>query len=369
VKCFLLLLCVAGLMWSGIAEGKTKIVFWHFFGEGNEGEGGAMKWFVDEFNRSQDEFEVEAVAKPWGDGLYEPLFVQVAAGMPPDVTLMHDWKLLEFASKSALHEISKVELDRIGLTSSDFFPGPWELGKADGRVYAIPIDVHPECVYYNHDLLAQSGVAEPVETFSEADIRAIGRKLNIDQNADGVLDLRGLATPAKSCDACMMAYWAGTLKQFGGSILDANGMPAFHSSAGLDALEIWVDLVADGSIQDDWWGEFEAGRAALTIGATGSIVRYSQLVNLGVAPFFRFGPELGVKGGAHMLSIPYNPNRSAATHEGAVQFIKFVSDKRSAWPVMWVCANRSPRAERCANCRCICASPTRSTTSCPIRAI
>lgn len=86
-------LCAAAVLLSTCVQAqaktgtRTEIVFWHFFGGGSENA--AMEWLVNAFNKSQDQYEVKTVIKPWGNGLYEPLLVQVATGIPPDPVNRH----------------------------------------------------------------------------------------------------------------------------------------------------------------------------------------------------------------------------------------------------------------------------------------
>lgn len=315
---------------SGTLFASTEIVFWHFFGIGDAGEPWVIQEWVDRFNASQNEYVVVPQNQPWGPGMYEKLVLATAADTVPDVIVVHDWAMPNLARIGVLAQLQDNQLSALGIDPSDFFPLAWDLGLVDGKIHAIPFDIHPDTVFYNRDILAEVGIAEPQDTFSLEDLREIGRKVNRDVNDDGILDRIGNAMPWVG--ATVQANWLATLKQFGGQLFDESGQVAFDSDAGYQALEAWVDLIRTEAFVDpgEGWRTFEEGRAATTVFASAGIGRFSPLVNLGVTPFYQIGPEKGAKAASHMLAIP-SGSRSDEQLMGALKFINFISENTLLW--------------------------------------
>ena len=103
--------------------------------------------------KEHPDIQVETVAVPWGDPYYEKLSVAVVANSAPDVALMHATKIAEFIEGEFLRELTPDELNAAGIYAEDYFPVPWQASTYDGKVYAVPFDIHPIGLYINRQLL------------------------------------------------------------------------------------------------------------------------------------------------------------------------------------------------------------------------
>jgi multiple sugar transport system substrate-binding protein len=90
-----------------------------------------------------------------------------------------------------------------GLTSPEFDPGdflagPWEIGKIDGRLVAVPFSPQTHLLYYRKDLFQKYGV-KPPETLEEMEQAA--KRVREGALADGQKDLYGVVFRGKKAEA------------------------------------------------------------------------------------------------------------------------------------------------------------------------
>lgn len=62
------------------ADGKVKITMWHGF---SEADGKTLESIVDDFNKSQDKYEIDAQLQPWST-IGETMVTKVTTGDGPD---------------------------------------------------------------------------------------------------------------------------------------------------------------------------------------------------------------------------------------------------------------------------------------------
>ncbi len=190
-------------------------------------------------------FPVEWVELPYTT-LYEKL-VQVGSskGSDFDLYMMDDPWVPQFAGGGFLMNMTKM----------GYTPGPgfiektldlgWWPPKTGPRVPGIGADVQPELYvlpiigdcqifFYRKDLLEEAGIAPP-ETWD--DIIQIGEKLAKPEQGLYLLAARGVRGNP------VVTEWFPYLYSHGGEIFDEKWNITFHQQAGIDALQLFVDLL------------------------------------------------------------------------------------------------------------------------------
>jgi multiple sugar transport system substrate-binding protein len=148
------LLVVTLLLAFGLlALAKTTITVWTFFGGG---EGFLVTELIKRFNAENPDIEVIEQIVEWGQ-LYNKLTTAIAAGDPPDVSVMHLALLPDFASRGALTALDKYISKE---TLQDYVPEIAAKARYDGKLYAVPFDTHPLVLYYNKKLLKEAGLVD-----------------------------------------------------------------------------------------------------------------------------------------------------------------------------------------------------------------
>jgi multiple sugar transport system substrate-binding protein len=154
-------------------------------GDTGSGEGVTLRWMT-----RPDNPEEAAVYAEISDGLeaqfdgvtlvYEPgdnegagyqqkLLTNLSAGTAPDVFWIPGTDIADFASKDVILDLRSYA-DASGHNDSDFYEGPMaqlttelETGLPGNALWGLPRDVSAFALYVNLDLVAEAGVANPLE--------------------------------------------------------------------------------------------------------------------------------------------------------------------------------------------------------------
>ena len=132
-------------------DGPIEITFWSLF---TGGDGEFFDAMVDAFNASQNEIYMKNDMVKF-DNYYTKLTTALAAKNAPDVVVVHQGNLLNYVPSGSLLALDAYASKEM---LADFQDAPLEACRFDGKLYSLPLDVHPIVFYYNKDLMAQAGV-------------------------------------------------------------------------------------------------------------------------------------------------------------------------------------------------------------------
>ncbi len=147
---------VTAIMAASAAMAKETVVWWDFLGGG---DGVRMKTLIEKFNAEHaDSIEISATTLEWGVPFYTKAQTAAAVGEGPDVMTYHLSRLPLGVSTGTLAEISAEDMAAVGLKGEDYAAANYAAAQVDGKLYAIPFDMHAAVLYYNKDLLAKAGL-------------------------------------------------------------------------------------------------------------------------------------------------------------------------------------------------------------------
>lgn len=152
-----------------------------------------------------------------------------------------------------------MERDAEELALDDIYPIAMEaLGQYNGRQIAYPFAGYANILAYRKDLYEAAGL-EPPSTMAELVANA---KALTDADADQYgFVANGAKGPAVAQD------WMQYNSQLGGSILDADGMPALNSPENIESLTVYKELFDEtappGAVSYDWGAREESFRQGL----------------------------------------------------------------------------------------------------------
>ena len=144
------------------APKPRKVVrFWHMW---------TAEWktkvdmVVDRFNRSQDEYEVEALSVP-SAGADSKFLLGVMGGDPPDVMAQWNPVIPAWADAGLIVPLDSLMSPQERATfDREAYPVVKKIGTYRGRLYGMSIGVNMTALYYRPDELRKAGI-DPKEAF------------------------------------------------------------------------------------------------------------------------------------------------------------------------------------------------------------
>lgn len=159
---------------------KIQIITWHTLTDHHQE---AYQKIINDFNASQDKYEVVAQQQPWAE--YDAKLLQaVSTGTAPDFVGMFPSEAINFIEDGYLYNLASFINDpEIGMLNleSDLAPGVLQGIKQWGldEIYLIPTGMTGEVLFYNKTMLDELGLTPPttwseVESVSKAIYEAYG---------------------------------------------------------------------------------------------------------------------------------------------------------------------------------------------------
>ncbi len=335
------LLVAGAVLFLGIAVGgcgRTSpdgapdtgpIRFWNGF---TGPDGATMERIVRAYQRSSGR-RVTMQIIPWGT-YYDKLTLSLAYGGAPDVFICHANRLAEFERYGALRPIDDLLADG-RLQISDLMPNLLHAARYEGQQYGLPLDCHPQGLYYNEALFKKAGIvtsdgrARPPTDLAE--FLDAGRKLTLDRDGDGRPEQWGYAF------TWLRTNWITFISQFGGSILTADlRQSAIETPGNRQATALMRDMITRYRVAprpegfDSWMG-FRQGRVAMAIDGIYMLSSLEEQKGLqyAAAPVPRFGPKSAFWAGSHVLCVP--ARLSSGRLRRVWDFIRYLSDHSLDW--------------------------------------
>lgn len=209
------------------------------------------KWKAD------NNAEVAYEAPPWPQ-LHDKMAANFAAGQyVHDIVYMSGW-VPEFADY-LIDFVGELPADLISdLPASSFSTLTWG-GKRLGVIFTLSLLT----MFYNMEHLEKAGIQAPPSNWDE--LKGIAKQLTGGGQYGWVLNYG-----APEGIGGVASYWMCFLQQAGGKLYDDKGQPAFNNEAGVDSLQVMVDLMEStdpGSISyvgiNDATNVFSAGQASM----------------------------------------------------------------------------------------------------------
>lgn len=321
-----------GLFMSPGVLGQTpvELTFWAPF---TGPDGPYMERMVNQFNSEYEgKINVELRIIPEGPDFLTNLALAIRSGSPPAVAILSPTNYIRFMDNLTAYTSDDL-LAKYGLDIADFNPNIMEAVIKDGKVYAIPLGTYCLGFYYNVDHFEAAGLeVRPPQNREE--FLEYAAKLTIDKTGDGNIDQWAWFSFG-GWQFRVLWQWYSVLWQNGGSVLTGDGSKAaFNSPAGIDALQLWVDMIhKEGAAPKepaDPEDAFRVGKLSMHVNGPWMINLFKEQADLNfrVAPMPVLGDDKGVWGDAHLMCIP---KQSSAKTDATFTFVKWLSDNSLEW--------------------------------------
>ncbi len=303
------------------------------------GEACIIQSMINAYDAEDNGVSIETREVEWGS-FYDQMKAAYAAGSPPDIHVMHKSRLIEFTSIGALADLTD-DLAAAGIDTSDWTPRALEGASYEGRIYAVPMDIHANLWHVNLDLLEAAGLTEngeaiipssPEELLAQAAAvqEATGQDYLAAEFASGMLGVRFM----------LSMVW-----QEGADVFSDDGAQ-FNTPEARAALEVLTALIDTGAVDtthDYATAEsaFLNGESAILLNGTWVVDAYTAqaanpdvpLTNYAAYSFpVLFGEEGATWADSHMWSIPASlKENDPARYQAALGVLAFLNENNLAW--------------------------------------
>ena len=154
---------------SGASAERSKVVFWTSHTAATDRA--AITKIVEEFNKSQETYQVEVQFVPGAETDIARLMTAVAGGTGPDVYLLDRFTVAQRAAAGVLTDLTPFIREEGWNAEADYLPFAWAEVVYDGRIWGLPFDTDARALWYRKDHFAQAGLdpERPPQTIPELD--------------------------------------------------------------------------------------------------------------------------------------------------------------------------------------------------------
>jgi multiple sugar transport system substrate-binding protein len=207
-----------------------------------------------------------------GPTLIQKVLQQASSKTLPDVLMLDNPDIQQIAEAGAL-----APLGDFGINAEGYAPGPVSAATYDKQLYGLQPGANTLAIFYDKDVLAKAGV-QPPKTWAE--LKTAAKKLTSGKQY-------GFAFNAT-------ADYEGAWQFLPPMWTNGGDETNLKSPEVAEALQLWKDLVDDGSVsksavnwkQSDVNDQFIAGKAAMMLNGPWQIPALQKAKkNFGVAPF------------------------------------------------------------------------------------
>lgn len=163
---------------DSFGQGAKTTVFWHGLGGA---DGKTMVEMLKQYAQAKTDTTVRSETYGW-DVFYQKLPTAAVAGTPPDMAIMHEWAIQQFASQGLLQPVDEIFFGPGLLPKDDFNPNLLKTVTVDGKLMGIPFDNHGWGLYYNTKLIQDAGLDPNNMPKNGAEFLTWADKLTVDEN-------------------------------------------------------------------------------------------------------------------------------------------------------------------------------------------
>lgn len=164
-------------------DGKIQIDFWY---SGGKTAVNVFQDIVDEFNESQDKYEIKTTTQADYSETYQKLQAGIAGNNAPDMALLDVDKSKNLSEKNLVADLSKFIDEDSDFQKDDYLSVFFDQGiDEDGKIFALPAYGTTQVLYYNKEAFKKAGIdpdsiktwqdlAEAAKTMTSSDGSFVG---------------------------------------------------------------------------------------------------------------------------------------------------------------------------------------------------
>ncbi|MBC2867881.1 extracellular solute-binding protein [Streptomyces mexicanus] len=313
--------------------GRTRVRFWNLF---SGGDGANMIAMLDAFRKAEPGIAVKDSTLQWGNPFYTKLAMAAAGNRAPELGVMHLGRVPGFSPGRLLDPWDVGLLARYGVHEKDFNPALWKRAVIDGKLYALPLDIHVQLCFYRRDVLKKAGL-----------LGADGRMVPVTSTDDwfGVLKeakkatRKGLQTIGFWHNDQNFQWWffVAFYTQLGGTWFDdARTEVTFDTDKATEVLEFLRRHITDGYADPGFGGgagaeQFVNGSPFCWEGNWSVPVFTGAKLDYGATPLPPVFGKRATHAESHSFVLPHQADRGGAPNEGAHRLAAYIVRHARQW--------------------------------------
>ncbi|MFI6606987.1 extracellular solute-binding protein [Streptomyces sp. NPDC050507] len=315
------------------SSAATRVRYWNLF---SGGDGYNMIAMLDAFRKEHPDIDVKDSTLQWGSPFYTKLAMAAAGNRAPDLGVMHLGRVTGFSPGRLLDPWDVGLLAKYGVKEADFNPALWKRAVIDGKLYALPLDIHVQLCFYRKDVLGRAGllgddgrivpVTSPDEWF---DVLRKAKKAT----------KKGLQTIGMWASDQNFQWWffVAFYTQLGGTWFDAaNSDVTFDTDKATQVLEFMRRHITDGYSDPGFAGgagaeQFVNGSPFCWEGNWSVPVFSGAKAEYGATPLPPVFGKPATHAESHAFVLPHQSGRGGDTNEGAHRLAAYVVRHAQQW--------------------------------------
>ena len=315
------------------SDADTRVRYWNLF---SGGDGANMIAMLDSFRKEHPGIAVKDSTLQWGNPFYTKLAMAAAGNRAPELGVMHVGRVAGFSPGRLLDPWDEALLARYGVRKADFNPALWNRGVIDGKLYALPLDIHVQLCFYRKDVLKKADLLG--DDGRMIPVGSTGEWFDVLKKAKQV-QKKGLQTIGLWTNDQNFQWWffVAFYTQLGGRWFD-EGTPAntevlFDADKATQVLEFLRQHVTDGYvIPGAPTGEQFINGAPFTWEGNWSVPVFSGAkLDYGATPLPPVFGEPATHAESHAFVLPHQSGRGGTTNEAAHELAAYVVTHAQQW--------------------------------------
>ncbi|MFE6891727.1 extracellular solute-binding protein [Streptomyces sp. NPDC057694] len=316
---------------DALASGAdTRVRYWNLF---SGGDGSNMIAMLDAFRKEHPDIAVKDSTLQWGNPFYTKLAMAAAGNRAPELGVMHLGRVAGFSPGRLLDPWDENLLAKYGVRKADYNPALWSRGVIDGKLYALPLDIHVQLCFYRRDVLEKADLlgddGRMIDVTSTADWFDVLKKAKKVQK-------KGLQTIGLWTNDQNFQWWffVAFYTQLGGQWFNGeNTEVLFDADKATEVLEFFRKHVTDGYvIPGAPTGEQFINGAPFTWEGNWSVPVFSGAeLDYGATPLPPVFGNRATHAESHSFVLPHQSGRGGATNEAAHELAAYVVTHALQW--------------------------------------
>jgi len=312
---------------------RSTVHFWNLFGGG---DGARLSDMESNFVDSNPNLELESTTLTWGAPYYTKLSMSTVGGRPPEVAVLHQTRLGAYAPAGLLEPLDPDMLSDYDIGPDKFLPKVLESAKYQGEIFTVPLDTHPQVMFYNTDICKKAGLLE-----KNGDLKPI-------QGADGVIDAFKKAKEVTGEQGVAFAPLDGAVPwrlfytlygQLGGEVLSPDAKEVvLDQEKAEQAVEYLVELTVGEELTlatQDYAAavaQFQSGNAGFHWNGEWEVTTFADAgMPFSIVPFPSIFGNNTVQADRHTFVIPRGVAKDSGKMDAALTFISSMMKNSLIW--------------------------------------